>query len=171
MFCSKCGKPMEESAQFCPNCGNPVNGGAKINDDSIGAKIKKFFADMQACADDRKGPEPVDFVKAIKLFGLYALNLKGRSSRSEYWWGCLFSMLASLVLPIIPVVGGLLSLAMVVPSFTLAVRRFHDIGKSGWYYLLGLIPLAGPIILLVFCCTASQPEANKWGPTTQYTNL
>ena len=171
MFCPKCGQPVGDGAQFCANCGNPVNGGAKINADSIGAKVKKFFADMQACADDRKGPEPVDFVKAIKLFGLYALNLKGRSSRSEYWWGCLFSMLASLVLPIVPVVGGLLSLAMVVPSFTLAVRRFHDIGKSGWYYLMSLIPLAGPIIFLVYMCTASQPQPNQFGPAGYFTEV
>lgn len=169
MFCSKCGKPVDDGAQFCSNCGNPV-GGTKPNN-ATAEKAKGFFAEMQARADDLKGPEPVDFVKAIKLFCLYALNFKGRSSRSEYWWGFLFNSLLSCVLPAIPLVGGLLSLAMMVPGVALAVRRMHDIGKSGWYLLMGLIPLAGPIIVLVYCCTASQTEANQWGPAVQYTNL
>ena len=171
MFCSKCGKQIADDVKFCPNCGNPVNGGAKIDADNIGTKIKKFFADMQACADDRKGPEPVDFVKAIKLFCLYALNFKGRSSRSEYWWGYLFNVLASTALTMIPVIGGLLGFVMMVPGIAISIRRMHDIGKSGWHLLMGMIPLAGPIIVLVYACTASQTEANQWGPTTQYTYL
>ena len=169
MFCSKCGQPVGEGAQFCANCGNPVNGTKPKNDTA--EKAKNFFAEMQARADDLKGPEPVDFVKAIKLFCLYALNFKGRSSRSEYWWGYLFNTLLSLVLPVIPMIGGVLSLVMLVPGIAISVRRMHDIGKSGWYLLMGLIPLAGPIILLVYACTASQTEANQWGPAVQYTNL
>ena len=169
MFCSKCGQPVGDGAQFCANCGNPVNGTKPKNDTA--EKAKNFFAEMQARADDLKGPEPVDFVKAIKLFFLYALNFKGRSSRSEYWWGYLFNTLLSLVLPVIPVIGGLLSLVMLVPGIAISVRRMHDIGKSGWYLLMGLIPLAGPIILLVYACTQSQTEANQWGPAVQYTNL
>ena len=169
MFCSKCGQPVGDGAQFCANCGNPVNG-TKPNNDTA-EKAKDFFAQMQACANDLKGPEPVDFVKAIKLFCLYALNFKGRSSRSEYWWACLFNFLASLVLSIIPLIGGLLSLALMVPGIAISVRRMHDIGKSGWYLLMGMIPLAGPIILLVYLCSVSHPEANQWGPAVQYTNL
>ena len=169
MFCSKCGKQIADDVKFCPYCGNAVNGTKPNN--GTGEKIKGFFAEMQARADDLKGPEPVDFVKAIKLFFLYALNFKGRSSRSEYWWGALFNTLLSFVLPMIPVVGGLLSLVMMVPGIAISVRRMHDIGKSGWYLLMGLIPLAGPIILLVYACTASQTEANQWGPAVQYTNL
>ena len=169
MFCSKCGQPVNDGAQFCANCGNPVNGTKPNN--GAADKAKNFFNEIQARADDLKGPEPVEFVKAIKLFFLYALNFKGRSSRSEYWWGYLFNFLASLVLPVVPVIGGLLSLAMLVPGIALSIRRMHDIGKSGWYLLMGLIPLVGPIILLVYACTASHPEANQWGPSAQYTNL
>ena len=169
MFCPKCGQPVSDGAQFCANCGNPVNG-TKVNNGTAD-KAKNFFNEIQARADDLKGPEPVEFVKAIKLFFLYALNFKGRSSRSEYWWGYLFNTLLSLVLPVIPMIGGVLSLAMLVPGIALSIRRMHDIGKSGWYLLMSLIPLAGPIIVLVYMCTPSQPEANQWGPATQYTNL
>ena len=169
MFCSKCGKPVDDGAQFCPSCGNPLNGARPTN--STTEKAKNFFAEMQARADDLKGPEPVDFVKAIKLLFLYALNFKGRSSRSEYWWGYLFNFLLGLALNFVPLIGGLLSVAMIIPGVALAIRRMHDIGKSGWYMLMALIPLAGPIIALVYLCTASQPEANQWGPAVQYTNL
>ena len=169
MYCSKCGKPVQDGAQFCSNCGNPVNGTKPNN--ATAEKAKNFFAEIQARADDLKGPEPVDFVKSIKLFFLYALNFKGRSSRSEYWWGYLFNVLLSFALNFVPVIGGLLSIAMIIPGVALSIRRMHDIGKSGWYLLMGLIPLAGPIIVLVYACTASQTEANQWGPAVQYTNL
>ena len=169
MFCSKCGKPVDDGARFCSSCGNSLNGTCAGN--STGKKIGDYFAEIQAHADDRKGPEPVDFVKAIKLFFLYALNFKGRSSRSEYWWGYLFNALLSVALGSVPFVGGLLSMAMIVPGVALSIRRMHDIGKSGWYMLMGLIPLVGPIVLLVFVCTAGQPEANQWGPAAEYTNL
>jgi len=55
------------------------------------------------------------------------------------------------------------NLAVLIPSLAVGVRRFHDIGKSGWNYLIGLIPLAGVIILLVWFCKDSQPGENKWG--------
>ena len=171
MFCPKCGKPVGDGAQFCASCGNPLNGARPTSTNSTTEKAKGFFAEMQARADDLKGPEPVDFGKAIKLLFLYALNFKGRSSRSEYWWGYLFNFLMGIVLTFVPIVGGLLNIAMIIPGVALSVRRMHDIGKSGWHLLLALIPLAGPIIVLVYACTASQTEANQWGPSVQYTNL
>ena len=170
MFCSKCGNPVGNGDKFCPHCGNSLDG-TKSNNEGFSEKVKNFFAEMQAHANDQKGPEPVDFVKAIKLFFLYALNFKGRSSRSEYWWGFLFNSLLSSALNLVPLVGGLLSLVLVVPGLALTVRRLHDIGKSGWFYLMLLIPLAGPIIFLVYLCTASKPGANQWGPSAEYTNL
>ena len=55
------------------------------------------------------------------------------------------------------------NVALLLPSFAVGVRRFHDIGKSGWHYLVGLIPLVGVILLLVWFCKDSQAGANKWG--------
>ena len=169
MFCSKCGKQIGNEVKFCPYCGNAVNGTKPNN--GAAEKAKNFFAEMQAHADDLKGPEPVDFVKAIKLFFLYALNFKGRSSRSEYWWMFLVTGLASGVLSSIPVIGGLASLAILVPTVAVSIRRLHDTGKSGWFMLMGLIPVVGFFIMLIFYCKVGQPEANQWGPAVQYTNL
>ena len=55
------------------------------------------------------------------------------------------------------------SLAVFIPSLAVTVRRLHDVGKSGWFYLIGLIPLVGPIILLVWFATDGQPGTNQWG--------
>ena len=61
----------------------------------------------------------------------------------------------------------IIALAMLLPIVAVAVRRLHDTGKSGWWYLIGVIPLVsyvGSIVLLVFYCTDSDPGSNKWGP-------
>lgn len=58
----------------------------------------------------------------------------------------------------------LYALVSIIPSLAVGVRRLHDVGKSGWFYLIGLIPLIGSIWLLVLFFTDSQPGTNKWGP-------
>ncbi len=107
----------------------------------------------------------------------------GRASRSEFWYFMLFYLLIDIVLVFIDLLvvdpmlgitpdqagqGGLLeiiyALAMLIPSIALAVRRLHDIGKSGWWYLIGLIPLVGALVLLYFFVLDSQPGTNQYGP-------
>lgn len=61
------------------------------------------------------------------------------------------------------ILSGLYSLAVFVPSLAVCVRRLHDIGKSGWWFLICLIPLIGVIWVLVLLCKDSQCEANQWG--------
>lgn len=110
----------------------------------------------------------LDYFK--KALNQYA-DIKGRARRSEYWYFVLFTYLGYFAL-LIPVfisevfaIGALIwMLAMIVPSFCVGVRRFHDIGKSGTYLLLGLIPMIGGIIVLVFMCQDSERGSNKWGP-------
>lgn len=107
----------------------------------------------------------IGFLDAVKLFFKNYTNFKGRSRRSEYWWFCLFNMIVSTLLGlIIPDIAGLWALVILVPTLSLVARRLHDIGKSGWWYLIGLIPLVGGIILLVWFCKDSTPETNQWGP-------
>jgi uncharacterized membrane protein YhaH (DUF805 family) len=55
------------------------------------------------------------------------------------------------------------ALVIFIPGLAVTVRRLHDVGKSGWWYLLAFIPLIGAIILLVWFCTDSQAGTNKWG--------
>lgn len=99
----------------------------------------------------------------------------GRARRSEYWYYCLFNFAVSLVVSLIAnllfepqstgylLITALVSLALFLPGLGVAVRRLHDTGKSGWYYLMALIPLVGVILLLVKFCTDSQPGENRFG--------
>ena len=85
----------------------------------------------------------MNFGEAIKsVFSKYA-TFSGRARRSEFWYFFLFNFLISFVLGLIPflsAVSGLWALAVLIPSLAVGVRRFHDIGKSGWTYLYFLIP-------------------------------
>jgi uncharacterized membrane protein YhaH (DUF805 family) len=100
-------------------------------------------------------------------FSKYA-TFHGRSSRSAFWWWTLFYVLiiigASIADATIktPVVSGLAWLALFIPNLAVLVRRLHDTDHSGWWVLIGLIPLVGAIVLIVFACTDSGPP-NKWG--------
>lgn len=100
-------------------------------------------------------------------FSKYA-TFSGRSSRSAYWWWILFYVLIVIGASIIdaaiktPVVAGLTWLAFFVPNLAVLVRRLHDTDHSGWWVLIGLIPLVGAIVLIVFACTDSGPP-NKYG--------
>lgn len=125
----------------------------------------------------------VSFGEAIKrAFSNYCC-FTGRASRSEYWWFQLFTYLVGMVF-YIPCIGFLFSnsseveagvviclilvclfgLACVLPSMGLLWRRLHDTGRSGWNVLWSLIPYAGAIVLIVFCCLPSEPNENKYGP-------
>ena len=98
------------------------------------------------------------FSQAVKsVFSNYA-NFSGRARRSEYWYFVLFSLIISLI-PIVNLIVGLIS---IIPGIAVCVRRLHDIGKSGWWLLLCLIPIVN-LILLVWYCTDSQPGENQWG--------
>lgn len=109
----------------------------------------------------------VGFGKAVALFFKNYVNFKGRASKSEYWWVFLFNMLTfiplSLISSVVPPLGGACSIALMIPGIALAVRRLHDTGKSGAYWFIGLIPLAGGIILLIEFLKDSDGD-NQWGP-------
>ena len=115
-----------------------------------------------------------DNVKGINIFEAVGICfkkyfvLKGRASRSEYWYFSLFS----LILFVIPyIIGGentdlfigLLFLILTIPSFTVSVRRLHDIDKSGWYVFIYLIPFVGGLIMLVMCASVGTEGKNQFG--------
>lgn len=111
----------------------------------------------------------MDFMTAVKtVFAKYAV-FSGRARRSEFWWFFLFYVIVDIVVQIIDVaaktsiIGLLLALVFLLPSLGVDVRRLHDIGKSGWWILIGLIPIVGAIILIVWACQDSQPGANQYG--------
>ena len=110
-----------------------------------------------------KSSNDVGFGEAIKLFFTNYANFSGRASKSEFWWAFLFNVIISLVSGLIPILGALVGLAMIVPGISLCVRRLHDIGKPGTYWFMGLIPVAGGIILLIQFLKDSVGD-NQWGP-------
>jgi uncharacterized membrane protein YhaH (DUF805 family) len=96
----------------------------------------------------------------------------GRSRRSEYWYFFLGTIIITyglqglgmaLEMSILTILGGIASLALLIPGIAVAVRRMHDVGRSGWWLLLSLIPLAG-LVVLYWAASDSQPGANAWGP-------
>ena len=105
----------------------------------------------------------MNFQEAVKTCFSKYVDFSGRASRSEYWWFVLAYVIVAIVAGFIhEVVYGLVILAFLLPLLAVGARRLHDIGKSGWWLLLGLIPLVG-LVLLYFMVQPSQPENNEYG--------
>ena len=99
------------------------------------------------------------------------VEFSGRARRLEYWMFVLFNILASVAIAVVDAIlgtsgalGGLYSLAVLLPSLAVTFRRLHDTDRSGWWLLICLIPLVGAIVFLVFLCLDSKPGANRFGP-------
>ncbi len=113
------------------------------------------------------------FSEAVKTcFNKYA-TISGRARRAEFWWWTLFTMIASAVLSflevgigLVGVLSGLFSLAVLIPTICVSVRRLHDLDRTGWWYLIILIPLIGFIVLLVFFISRGTEGPNRFGPDT-----
>jgi uncharacterized membrane protein YhaH (DUF805 family) len=106
----------------------------------------------------------MEFTEAIKTcFAQYA-TFSGRASRSEYWWWTLFVILATVGTAMVSdVLSGLVSLGTLLPYLAVAARRLHDMGRSGWWQLVGFIPLLGWIVMIYWLVQPSE-EANRFGP-------
>lgn len=106
----------------------------------------------------------------FKALSNYA-NFEGRARRSEYWFFVLFNVLFAFGAIILDAVLGtemvfyiLYCLFVFMPGLTLSVRRLHDVGKSGWMFLIILIPIIGAIWLFILYVTDSESESNEYGP-------
>ena len=96
-------------------------------------------------------------------------DFEGRTTRKQFWMFQLMYVIVAVIIAVIDGVlqlgflGPLLSLALLLPNLGIAARRLHDIGKSGWWQLIGLIPVIGWIIMIVWLVTDSGPD-NEYGP-------
>lgn len=179
MFCTNCGKELMDGAMFCTNCGAQQ----PAAEDSAASKGMEKTMGIFDSVPNTPQPQPgrnqqpysgvaeahhgsVSFGEAIKLFFVNYANFTGRSSCSEYWWAFLFVFPINFVCAFIPYISQLVALGFLLPTLSIAVRRLHDIGKSWVWYLMALIPLAGPIILIVYFCKESDGD-NQWGPGPQ----
>ena len=119
------------------------------------------------------------FIESVKsVFTKYA-TFQGRSPRSEYWYFMLFNFLVSFMLILFAaflsiaaieaalvmlVLLILYSLATMIPSISVTVRRLHDTNHSGWWYWISFVPYVGPLVLLVFMCIRGTDGPNQYGP-------
>ncbi len=97
-------------------------------------------------------------------------SFKGRARRKEYWWFYLFTLIVYIVTSTMDAMAGteylftgLASLALFLPTLAVTVRRLHDIGRSGWWIFISIIPLIGVFILIFWLATNTQPLQNQWG--------
>lgn len=107
----------------------------------------------------------MNFGDAIKVCFTKYVGFEGRATRSEYWWWVLFIVLVSIALGALKLqmLSGVFSLGVLLPSLAVGARRLHDIGKSGWWLLIYLIPLVGWLVLLFFAVQPSQSGSNEYG--------
>ena len=103
------------------------------------------------------------FGESIKTCVSKYADFSGRAARSEFWWWALFTILISVGLGMISdVVSGIFSLATLLPYLAVGARRLHDTDRSGWWQLIGLIPLIGWILLIVWFVQEGK-EPNRFG--------
>ena len=112
------------------------------------------------------------YLQVLKKYAVF----NGRARRTEYWMFVLFNFIIVIALGFIEgftgiapgtdqsVLGGLYMLAVLLPGIAVGVRRLHDTGRSGWWLLIGFVPLIGAIVLLVFMVQDSHSGENQYGP-------
>jgi uncharacterized membrane protein YhaH (DUF805 family) len=114
----------------------------------------------------------MNFGQAIKTCLNKYATFSGRATRSEYWYFFLFLVIVNIVASVLdptifgdmPVLYLIATLALLVPSIAAGVRRLHDTDKAGWWLLVGLIPVIGTIVLIVFFCQRGSVGTNQFGP-------
>ncbi len=101
------------------------------------------------------------------------VTVSGRAARPEFWWFALFVTTGSVLLGLLDslIFGGdtailapLFSLATLLPLVAVSVRRLHDIGRSGWWVLLHLVPVVGLLVMLYFYLLKGDGGTNRFGP-------
>ena len=161
MKCTGCGSDNPENAQFCAGCGVSLSASTPTDVGIDAAELPM-----------------VDFGTAVKLGFQRYVDFSDRSTRAEYWWWGLFTVVVSFALFIADTLtgnsstfgwlGGLLetlfTLATIIPSLALSVRRLHDINRTGWWLLLLFVLLIGWIVLIVWAIERGDEGPNKYGP-------
>jgi uncharacterized membrane protein YhaH (DUF805 family) len=105
----------------------------------------------------------MNFQQAVQTCFRKYVDFSGRASRSEYWWFVLADVVLLVVASLIhEFVYVLVALAFLLPILAAGARRLHDIGKSGWWLLISVIPLVN-LVLIYFMVQPSQAESNEYG--------
>lgn len=156
-------------AGYAPRPGSPFG-----TPDTRAAPRADYAASPHGGATGAAQPPVTGFGDAVRaLWGNYA-NFEGRSNRPEFWYAILFMFLVGLAAGLVDLAAvgenavfqpasTLVTLAFLIPSISVAVRRLHDTDRTGWLYLLILLPLIGAIVLIVFWCQRGTPGPNRFG--------
>ena len=128
----------------------------------------------------------MSFTQAVRSVLTQYVGFSGRARRSEFWWWFLFTVLVGIAARILDqasgttvgegfgqtgIIASLVSLALLLPNLAVSVRRLHDTGRSGWWILIGLVPVVGFIVLIVFYVQDSTPGPNPHGPNPKDAGL
>lgn len=116
------------------------------------------------------------YLKVIKNY----VGFTGRARRKEFWMYCLFYIIIGIAIGVVERVLGLntalggplsslYSLALLLPSLAVSIRRLHDTGRSGWWVCINFIPILGWLVYLFFVVQDSQPGENQWGANPKAT--
>jgi uncharacterized membrane protein YhaH (DUF805 family) len=113
------------------------------------------------------------YLEVLKKYGVF----HGRARRKEYWYFALFNLIITMALAVIDgiigsfsgeagmgLLGGLYTFGVLIPGIAVSVRQLHDTDRNGWWLLIGLIPLIGAIVFLVFMVQDGKPGENQYGP-------
>ena len=124
---------------------------------------------------------PVGFGEAVKQAFSHGFVYRGRASRSAYWWWVLFEAIVWIVLELIIIIPaaahpapaaftviflvlGIAGIYLGLVGLAVTIRRLHDIDRSGWWVLIGLVPFVGGIVLLIFSLLEGTPGPNRYQP-------
>ena len=180
--CSQCGAVNADESRFCNKCGSTLG---ESRYDVSGATSQCQFQQP----NPRQPHATMGFGDAIRVCmkEKYA-SFQGRATRAEYWFFALFCFLvlfgaiivgamlgaalsggdSDVTVGAVVVVYFVFILAFICPSVSVAVRRLHDTGRSGWWYFIGFVPYVGGIVLFVFALLGSQEHDNEYGPYVNY---
>ena len=112
----------------------------------------------------------MSFTEAIKSGFDHYTKFDGRATRPAYWWWVLFAILVSIAANLVdaavgtPIFTFIVGIGLILPGLSVAIRRLHDTNRSGWWILIGLIPVIGFIVLIVFYVQQSDAGDNDHGP-------
>ena len=112
-----------------------------------------------------------EYLGVLKKYATFS----GRARRKEFWMFALINFIIMVVLSGVDmmlgtgILSGIYALAVFLPSIAVGARRLHDIGKTGWWQLIGLVPFIGIIVLIIFYVMDSNPGDNQYGPNPKGT--
>lgn len=190
MRCHACGELIDRNSESCPYCGEQIGKeSAKPFGDALSgfkteseANVRKVetpsgsYVKAEEPSVAKEPTEPMSFTQVVKRCYRLLPIYEGRASRREFWWFALFSVLVNIVLLLICaligyvchslaatlIVAFLGNLALMLPALSAGTRRLHDVGKSGWWWFIGYVPIAGPFVLLYYLAKKSDDD-NEYG--------